>query len=36
MVFSALDIIVFIAFVTAVITTGLLKSRHEKTSEDYF
>lgn len=36
MVFSALDIIVFIAFVAAVITTGLLKSRHEKTSEDYF
>ncbi len=36
MVFSVLDIIVFIAFVVAVITTGLLKSRHEKTSEDYF
>jgi SSS family solute:Na+ symporter len=36
MVFSVLDIIVFVAFVAAVITTGLLKSRHEKTSEDYF
>jgi len=31
-----LDIFVFLGFVVAVITIGLLKSRHEKTSEDYF
>jgi SSS family solute:Na+ symporter len=31
-----LDVLVFLGFVVAVITTGLLKSRHEKTSEDYF
>jgi len=36
MVFSFLDIAVFIGFITAVITIGLWKSRHEKTSEDYF
>ncbi len=36
MVFNWLDIAVFIAFVVAVISTGLLKSRHEKTSEEYF
>lgn len=34
--FSFLDIAVFIAFVVSVITIGLVKSRHEKTSEDYF
>jgi len=36
MVFSYLDIAVFLGFITAVITIGLWKSRHEKTSEDYF
>ena len=30
------DIFVFLAFVISVITVGILKSRHEKTSEDYF
>ncbi|MBN1359315.1 MAG: sodium/solute symporter [Sedimentisphaerales bacterium] len=36
MTFGLLDILVFVAFVAAVITIGLLKSRHEKTGEDYF
>ncbi len=36
MVFSLLDIAVFLGFITAVISIGLWKSRHEKTSEDYF
>jgi SSS family solute:Na+ symporter len=36
MVFGVLDIAVFLGFITAVITIGLWKSRHEKTSEDYF
>jgi SSS family solute:Na+ symporter len=36
MVFGFLDIAVFFGFIAAVITTGLWKSRHEKTSEDYF
>mgnify|MGYP001575699394 FL=1 len=36
MEFSLLDIAVFLGFVVAVVTTGLLKSRHEKTDEDYF
>jgi SSS family solute:Na+ symporter len=36
MEFNVLDIAVFVAFVVAVVTTGLIKSRHEKTSEDYF
>lgn len=31
-----LDIIVFVAFVVAVVATGLLKSKNEKGSEDYF
>ncbi len=31
-----IDIAMFIAFIAAVITVGLLKSRKEKTSEDYF
>jgi len=30
------DIVVFLVFVASVITVGLMKSRHEKTSEDYF
>ncbi|UCD49262.1 MAG: sodium/solute symporter [Phycisphaerales bacterium] len=36
MSFNWLDITVFVGFVVAVISIGLLKSRHEKTSEDYF
>ena len=36
MEFNLLDIFVFLAFIIAVIATGILKSRHEKTSEDYF
>ncbi len=36
MEFGFLDIAVFVGFIAAVITVGLLKSRHEKTSEDYF
>jgi solute:Na+ symporter, SSS family len=36
MEFGLLDILIFLAFVAAVITTGLLKSRNEKTGEDYF
>jgi solute:Na+ symporter, SSS family len=31
-----LDIVVFVGFVVAVVSTGILKSRHEKTGEDYF
>ncbi len=34
--FNFIDIAVFIAFVVAVVTTGLLKSRREQTGEDYF
>ncbi len=30
------DVAVFVAFIVAVISIGILKSRHEKTSEDYF
>lgn len=30
------DIVIFVAFVAAVVTVGLLKSKHEKSSEDYF
>jgi SSS family solute:Na+ symporter len=33
---SALDILVFVAFVVSVVTIGLMKSRREKTGEDYF
>jgi len=33
---NPLDVLVFLGFIVAVITTGILKSRHEKTSEDYF
>ncbi len=36
MVFSYLDIAVFLGFIIAVVSIGLWKSRHEKTSEDYF
>lgn len=36
MSFNWLDITVFVGFVVAVISVGLYKSRHEKTSEDYF
>jgi len=36
MVFNLIDIVVFLGFIAAVITIGLWKSRHEKTSEDYF
>jgi SSS family solute:Na+ symporter len=36
MTFGPLDILVFVAFVVAVVATGLIKSRHEKTGEDYF
>ncbi len=36
MEFNILDIAVFLGFIIAVITIGLWKSRHEKTSEDYF
>jgi SSS family solute:Na+ symporter len=36
MVFNFLDIAVFDAFVVAVITTGLIKSKREQTGEDYF
>ncbi len=36
MSFNWLDITVFIAFVVAVVSIGLYKSRHEKTGEDYF
>lgn len=36
MVLSAIDIAVFLTFIVAVISIGILKSRHEKTSEDYF
>jgi SSS family solute:Na+ symporter len=34
--FTAIDILVFVGFVVAVVATGILKSRHEKTGEDYF
>jgi len=33
---TAADILIFVAFVVTVVTVGLLKSRHEKSSEDYF
>lgn len=36
MEFGALDILVFVGFVVAVISIGLYKSRNEKTGEDYF
>jgi SSS family solute:Na+ symporter len=36
MTLNPIDIIVFVGFVVAVVATGILKSRHEKTSEEYF
>ncbi len=33
---NLVDIVVFLGFIVAVVSIGLLKSRHEKTSEDYF
>ena len=36
MEFGILDILIFLAFVAPVVTTGLVKSRNEKTGEDYF
>ncbi len=33
---TALDILVFVAFVVSVVSLGLFKSRKEKTGEDYF
>ena len=36
MSFNIWDILVFLGFIVAVVTTGLLKSRKEKSSEDYF
>ena len=36
MEFGLWDIVVFVGFVAAVVSTGILKSRHEKTGEDYF
>ncbi|NLH17349.1 MAG: sodium/solute symporter [Phycisphaerae bacterium] len=31
-----LDIIIFVAFIVSVVSVGMFKSRHEKSSEDYF
>ena len=31
-----IDIVIFVAFVVAVVTVGLIKSKNEKSSEDYF
>ncbi|MBN2102560.1 sodium/solute symporter [bacterium] len=36
MQFSIFDILVFFGFIVCVITVGILKSRKEKTGEDYF
>lgn len=36
MTFGVFDLLVFLAFVAAVITIGLWKSKKEQTSEDYF
>ncbi|MFA5239990.1 MAG: sodium/solute symporter [Phycisphaerae bacterium] len=36
MEFGLLDIVVFVGFIAVVVCTGILKSRHEKTGEDYF
>jgi solute:Na+ symporter, SSS family len=30
------DLVVFVAFIVAVVSIGLIKSRHEKSNEDYF
>ena len=34
--FGSFDIIIFFAFIVSVVTVGLVKSRKEKTGEDYF
>ncbi len=36
MTLSALDIVIFIAFIVAVVSVGMIKSRHEGDSESYF
>ncbi|MDH7598881.1 MAG: sodium/solute symporter [Sedimentisphaerales bacterium] len=36
MEFGILDVLVFVGFVVSVVTVGMLKSRKEQTSEDYF
>lgn len=36
MIFGIWDLIVFAVFVVSVISLGMLKSRHEKSGEDYF
>lgn len=36
MTFGIVDLIVFVAFVIGVVTTGLVKSQKEQTGEDYF
>src|SRR5210317_2092186 len=36
MEFGILDFVVFVLFVVGVISLGMLKSRHEKSGEDYF
>ncbi|AQQ70779.1 Na(+)/glucose symporter [Limihaloglobus sulfuriphilus] len=36
MIFGPIDILVFVVFVVAVISIGIVKSRNESTSEDYF
>ncbi|MHC4288053.1 MAG: sodium:solute symporter family transporter, partial [Planctomycetota bacterium] len=36
MAFGLLDLIVFVLFVVSVISLGMLKSRNEKSGEDYF
>jgi Na+/proline symporter len=36
MVFGIWDFVVFVAFVISVISVGMLKSRNETTTKDYF
>ena len=36
MVLNPVDIFVFVSFIIAVVSIGILKSRNEKSSEDYF
>ena len=36
MAFGLLDLVVFVVFVVSVISLGMLKSRNEKSGEDYF
>jgi SSS family solute:Na+ symporter len=33
---STIDVVIFLAFVATVVTVGLVKSKNEKSSEDYF